>query len=262
MAMVMYLFTCGFVCDNSNVYSTCNIHTDSKCITYNNSFTSKHYIVTNVHESQYSASASAFINHSLNPAKRPLSGGTQRNTAKRLYAGTRCVVVVTGYSNKMLRSTYMRVYNCARDHKMRLMQLFPLGLHSHGMTATHLFEREVLQGCCKKKKNVQGDSFWTTEDAVAHWPRLDVCRPRLARNLNSRSCFARDSLAGRFVGPASGRKGCIDQEDDVLFLPLPPCCSMQSHKYTRGKRKTFQSFTGQPQRHSTRQNEGNQNAVS
>ena len=25
MAMVMYLFTCGFVCDNSNVYSTCNI---------------------------------------------------------------------------------------------------------------------------------------------------------------------------------------------------------------------------------------------
>ena len=36
------------------------------------------------------------------------------------------------------------------------------------------------------------------------------------------------------------------------------CCSMQSHKYTRGKRKTFQSFTGQPQRHSTRQNKGNQ----
>ena len=43
----------------------------------------------------------------------------------------------------------MRVYNCARDHKMRLMQLFPLGLHSHGMRATHLFARKVLQGCCK-----------------------------------------------------------------------------------------------------------------
>ena len=40
------------------------------------------------------------------------------------------------------------------------------------------------------------------------------------------------------------------------------CCSTQSHKYTRGKRKTFQSFTGQPQRHSTRQNKGNQNTVS
>ena len=40
------------------------------------------------------------------------------------------------------------------------------------------------------------------------------------------------------------------------------CCSMQSHKYTRGKWKTFQSFTGQPQRHSTRQNKGNQNTVS
>ena len=150
MEMVMYLFTCGFVCDNSNVYSTCNIHTVSKCVTYNNAFTSKHDIVTNVHESHYSASASAFINHSLNPAKRLLSGGTQRNTAKRLYNGTQYVVVVTGHSNKMLRSTYMRVYNCARDHKMRLMQLFPLGLHSHGMTATQLFEREVLQGCCKK----------------------------------------------------------------------------------------------------------------
>ena len=40
------------------------------------------------------------------------------------------------------------------------------------------------------------------------------------------------------------------------------CCGTQSHKYTRGKRKTFQSFTGQPQRHSTRQKEGNKNTVS
>ena len=83
MAMVMYLVTCGFVCDNSNVYSTCNIHTDSKCITYNNAFTLKHDIVINVHESHYSASASSFINHSLNPAQRLFCGGTQRNTARR-----------------------------------------------------------------------------------------------------------------------------------------------------------------------------------
>ena len=41
MAVVMYLFTCGFVCANSNVYSTRNIHTDSKCITYNNAYTSE-----------------------------------------------------------------------------------------------------------------------------------------------------------------------------------------------------------------------------
>ena len=32
---------------------------------------------------------------------------------------------------------------------MRVMQLFPLGLHSHGMRATHLFARQVLHGCCK-----------------------------------------------------------------------------------------------------------------
>ena len=78
---------CGFVCDNSNVYSTCNIHTDSKCITYNDAYTSKHDIGINVHESHYSASASAFINHSLNPAQRLFCGGTQRNTAKRLFCG-------------------------------------------------------------------------------------------------------------------------------------------------------------------------------
>ena len=100
MAMVMYLFTCGFVCDNSNVYSTCNIHTDSKCITYNNAFTSKH-------ESHYFVSSSAFINHSLNPAKRLLCGGTQRKTAKRLYSGTQYVVVVTGHSNKMLSEAHI-----------------------------------------------------------------------------------------------------------------------------------------------------------
>ena len=155
---------------------------------------------------------------------------------------------------------------------MRLMQLFPLGLHSHGMRATHLFVRKVLQGCCKK--TVQGDSFWTTGDAVPHWPKLDVCRPRLVRNLNSRRLLCPRFTGGKIHRPSlwskgmvsgsvgsvlfSGRRGCIDQEDNVLFLLLPPCCNTQSHKYTRGKRKTFQSFTGQPQRHSTRRNEGNQ----
>ena len=167
----------------------------------------------------------------------------------------------------------MRVYNCARDHKMRLVQLFPLGLHSHGMRATHLFVRKVLQRCCKN--TVQGDSFCTTEDAVPHWPRLEACRPRLARNLNSRRFLCLRFTGGKIRRPSlwskgmvsgsvlfSGRRGCIDQEDDVLFLPLPPCCSTQSHRYTRGKRKTFQSLIGQPQRYSTRQNEGYQNTVS
>ena len=107
MAMVMYLSTCGFVCDNSNVYRTCNIHTDSKCITYNNAFTSNHDTGINVNESHYFASASAFINHSLNPAKCLLSGGTQRNIAKRLYTGTQYVVVVTGHSNKMLSEAHI-----------------------------------------------------------------------------------------------------------------------------------------------------------
>ena len=136
------------------------------------------------------------------------------------------------------------------NHKMRLMQLFPLGLHLHGMRAAHLFVRKVLQACCKK--TVQGDSFWTTEDAVPHWPRLDVCRPRFARNMNSRRLLCSRFTGGKICRLSlwskgmvsgsvlfSGRRGCVDQEGDVLFLPLPPCCSRQSHKYTRNKRKTF-----------------------
>ena len=83
MAMVMYLFTCGFVCDNSNVYSN------------------------------------------------------KKQTKKVM-----CIVTVTKCSE-----AHIRGYITAMDHKMRLMQLFPLGLHSHGMTATHLFEQKVLQGC-------------------------------------------------------------------------------------------------------------------
>ena len=151
----------------------------------------------------------------------------------------------------------MRVYNCARDHKMRLMQLFPLGLHSHGMRATHLFARKVLQGCCKK--NVQGDSFWTTEDDVPPWPRLDACRPRLARNLRP-SLWSKRMVSGSVL--FNGRGGCIDQEDDVLFLPLPPCCSMQSHKYTRGKRKRSNHLLVSLSAIAEDQNEGNQNTVS
>ena len=182
--------------------------------------------------SHYFASASAVINHSLNPAQRLFCGGTQRNTAKRLYTSWHTVRGRSHWSQwqNAARNTYMRVYNCAKDHKMRLMQLFPLSLHSHGMRATHLFVWKVLQGCCQK--TVQGNSFGTTGDAVPHWPRLDVCWPRLARNLTVEGCFARDWLAaGRFAGTASGRKGsivfgsvlfsgrrgCVDQADDVLF---------------------------------------------
>ena len=107
---------------------------------------------------------------------------------------------------------------------------------------------------------MQGDSFRTTDHAVPHWPRLDVCRPRLARNLNSRRLLCSRFTGGKIRWPSlwskgmvsgsvlfSGRRGCIDQEDDVLFLPLPPCCST----HARGKR--LQSFAGQLQRHSTRQ---------
>ncbi len=174
-----------------------------------------------------------------------------------------------------VRSTYTRVYNCARDHRMRLMQLFPLSLHSNGMRPTYTPVRMKSSSWLQQKqqqqqqKNVQGDSFGTTEDAVPHWPRLDVCRPRRARNMNSRKLLCPRFTGGKIRRPSlwskgtvsgsvlfSGRTGCVDQADDAVLLPLPPCCCRQSHKYTsiqeaRGKR--FQSFTGQVPRHSTRQ---------
>ena len=31
----------------------------------------------------------------------------------------------------------MKVYNCVRKHKMGLVQLFPLNLHSHGIKAAY-----------------------------------------------------------------------------------------------------------------------------
>ena len=63
------------------------------------------------------------------------------------------------------------------------------------------------------------------------------------------------NMKEKIVKPCLNRLFCSHKNKHM-------CCNMQSHKYTRGKRKTFQSFTGQPQRHSTRQNEGNQNTVS
>ena len=144
----------------------------------------------------------------------------------------------------------MRVHNCARYHKMRLIQLFPLGLHSRGMRA--IYTPDCTKISARLLQNTgQGDSFRTTDDAVPRL-RLDVCRPRLARNLNSRRLLCSRFTGGKIRRPSlwskgmvsgsvlfSGRTGCTDQEDDVLFLPLPPCCSTQSHKYTRGKRKAF-----------------------
>ena len=139
-------FTCGFMCANSNVY----IHTDSKCITYNNAYTSKHDIGIDVHESHYFASSSAFINHSLNPAKRLFCGGTQRNTAKRLYTGTQYAVVVTGHSNKMLPETHVWGYTTVQGTvKCAWYSFVPLELALAWYEGyTHLFVWKGLQGCC------------------------------------------------------------------------------------------------------------------
>ena len=116
------------------------------------------------------------------------------------------------------------------------------------------------------QKTVEGDSFSTTEDAVPHWPMLDVCRPRRARNLNNRRLLCSRFAGGRFAGPASGRKGwspvlCCSVGGEATLtrqamFSFYRCHhvvvrSLTSIQEARGKR--FHSFTGQPQRHSTRQ---------
>ena len=78
-----------------------------------------------------------------------------------------------------------------------------------------------------------GDSFGTTEDAVPHWPRLDVCRPRRGGTLNSRRLRCWRFTAGKIRRPILWSKGtvsgfalfrgridCFDQADDVVFLLL------------------------------------------
>ena len=151
---------------------------------------------------------------------------------------------------------------------MHLMQLFPLNFHSRCEDHTHVRTRSSAR---LLQRTVQCDSFGTVADAVPHWPRLDVCRPRLARNLNSRRLRCWKYIGGKippaqplvergtFCGSvlSSGRRGCTEQADDVLFLPLPPCCAVHSHKYTRGKRKTFPSLSAIAQ-----DNEDNQTTVS
>ena len=133
---------------------------------------------------------------------------------------------------------------------MRLMQLFPLSSHTHGMRATHLKSSARLLQKKKRRKNC-------ARRFLRHNRRCCTTLAKV-RRLQTQTCEElRRLLCPRFTGgkirrPSlwskgmvsgsvlfSGRTGCVDQEDDVLFLPLPPCCSRQSHKYTRGKGKTF-----------------------
>ena len=142
------------------------------------------------------------------------------------------------------------------------MQLFPLGI----VCRLHTCLYEKFCKVAAKKLCRVSNSFRTTDDAVLHWPRSDVCRPRLPWNLNSRRLLRSRFTGGKIRRPSllpkgivsgsvlfSGQRGCIDQEDDVLFLPLPPFVvrSLTSIQEARGKR--LQSFTGQLQRHSSRQ---------
>ena len=116
------------------------------------------------------------------------------------------------------------------------------------------------------QKNCAGRFLLDNRRCCTTLAKVRRLQTRLARNLNGRRLLCPRFTGGKIRRPSlwskgmisgsvlfSGRTGCVDQANDFLFLPLPPCCSTQSHKYTRGKRKTFQSFNGQLPRLSTRQ---------
>ena len=148
----------------------------------------------------------------------------------------------------------MRVYNCARDHKMRLMQLFPLGLHSHGMRATrHLFARKVLQGCCIKK--CAGRFLLDNRRCCTTLAKVRCLQTQTCEELEQSKVAlpVGDSLAGRFAGPASGRKGwspglCCSMGGEAaltrkMMFSFYRChhvvvCSLTTIQEARGKRSS------------------------
>ena len=152
---------------------------------------------------------------------------------------------------------------------MHLMQLFPLNFHSRCEDHTHVrtSSARLLQ------RTVQCDSFGTVEDAVPHWPRLDVCRPRLAKNLNSRrlrcwkyiggkssrrrpGLWSKGTVSGSVL--SSGRRGCTDRQMMFsLFTAATLLCYAFPQVYKRQEENRFPSFRAIAQ-----DNENNQTTVS
>ena len=144
----------------------------------------------------------------------------------------------------------MRVYNCARDHKMRLMQLFPLGLHSQGMRATHPFARKVLQGCCKN--NCAGRFLLDNRRCCTTLAKVRCLQTQTCEELEQSKVALpeSDSLAGRFAGPASAKGWspglCCSMGGEAaltrkMMFSFYRChhvavCSLTSIQEARGKR--------------------------
>ena len=127
---------------------------------------------------------------------------------------------------------YMRVHNCARYHKMPLDAVVPLGL---ALTWYEGYTPDCTKSSARLLQNTgQGDSFRTTDDAVPHWPRLDVCRPRLARNLNSRRLLCSE-IHWREDSPAQP----LVERDGLRF------CAVQFYRCHHVVVHSFQSYTGQ-----------------
>ena len=141
--------------------------------------------------------------------------GTQRNTAKRLYTGTQCVVVVTSHSDKMLCKAHIWRCTTVQGNTRCVWCSCSPWACTRMVWRLHSCSYEKFCKVAAKKKIVQNDSFDTTDDAVPHWPSLDVCRPRRARNLNSRRLHCRKCIGGKIRRPSLWSKGTVS--GSVLF---------------------------------------------
>ena len=164
----MYLCTCGFMCDNSNVYNICNIQTNSECTTpYSNAYTSKYdrykftkavTLLQRLHSS---------TTHWIQQSVCWVCGGTQRNAAKRLYTGTQYVVVVTGHSDKMLSKAHVWRYTTVQgkhDTFDAVVALEPALLWYESYTPVNMRSsaRSLLQKLCRAIPSAQWKMLYHT----------------------------------------------------------------------------------------------------
>ena len=120
------------------------------------------------------------------------------------------MVVVTGHSEKnaVQKHTYKGMQQCkgTRDTHDTVVPL-EFALAADEKQTNKKPTNQPTSQKQNKKLTVLGISFGGTVEHVPHWPRLDVCRPRCERNLNSRRLHYWKYTGGKIRRPSLWSKG-------------------------------------------------------
>ena len=144
-------------------------------------------------------------------------------------------------------------------------KLTVLGI-SFGGTVEHVPHWPRLDVCrprCEVERDVSGSVLFSERKGCVGQGCLRFCAvqwaerlrwsgmsPVLCCSVSGKAALVRD-VSGSVL--FSDRKGCVGQADDVVFLPLLPCCGIQSQSMHEVRKKGFQLFTSQLPRYSTKQ---------